>query len=295
MRLACPASLDPADVPNCSGGPLAAGRAAVSYLAAAAPAVAEDDRSAAAPEAPAGLAPVASLADDFALDGPAASADPAQIEESPVATAFDHCDSVPADDYSGLAPGGYSAALPAGCSAARRLDVRSAEAAHTSGSAVDSFLDDYSAPLDDCSEQAESAEADSSAEQMVVDHFAPAARSYDSAAADSAPDGCWERVAVRAGYLAAWTTDDHSALAVQTDDLFPAVDCSRAAGSVVNWAAECSLPADSVVRSATDCLDAAAPLAESRGVRLRQAAASPDDFRADSPEDSHHDSPLASA
>ena len=91
--LACQSCLDPAGASSRSEVLLAADHAAVSYLAAAGPAVAEDDRSAAAPEAPDG-----SARDEYPAAGgldpavPAESADPAQIGESPVATGIDHCD-----------------------------------------------------------------------------------------------------------------------------------------------------------------------------------------------------------
>lgn len=249
-------------------------RAAVLYLAAGALAVAEDDRSAAAPGAPAGLAQDASLADGFVPDAPAALADLAQNEESAQPLAFDRCDSVPA---SGSTPDGYSdtAALPGDCSAARSLDVRSAQAARTPGSAVDSSQADYYLALPaDCSVPAA---VDSSAQQTTADHFVPAARSNGSAAADLSPDDCSETVVAHADCWAAPTVDDHSVLAVRTDDSFPADDCSRLA--------DCSQADDLVVRSVADCLDAAAMLADWQGARSRTAAVFPVDFQAGSPED----------
>src|SRR5579872_7361736 len=115
--LARPSFLDPEDAASRLEVLLSADPAAGACLAAVDLGAAEDDRSVAAPEAPAGSVPDEHPA-AVGLDpaAPAESADPVPIEESPVATAFDHCDLVPADDYSGSAPDDCSAGARGGYS-----------------------------------------------------------------------------------------------------------------------------------------------------------------------------------
>ncbi len=190
---------DPGVSPSHSEVPLSVVRAAVLLLV-----VAVDDRSAAAPEAPDGSARDEHPADGFAPGEPAASADPAQIEELALPLAFDRCDSVPVDDS---APDDYSdtAANRDDCSEVQHLDVRSAAAVRTNGSVVDS------------------SQRDCSAARSSDGHFAEAAHmngsAVDSCPADylEVPGGCSVPVASAAADSLAAPTDDHFAPAARSD------------------------------------------------------------------------------
>lgn len=194
--------------------------------------------------------------------------------------------------------GGEAGSSQGDCSVAPSSDVHFAEAAHTSGSAVDSSPADCSDwARDDCSDSnpADRSDkaalpADHSAAPSSDDHFVPAVHSGDSAAADSAAVDCSEKVAVQAGSSAANLSDDHSGSAAQTDgcplagDSYPDGYC-QADGYCRS--ADCYQADDWVAHLAVDFPDAAVLLAACQGAHSPKGAGFPADSPVGSPEDFH--------